>query len=599
VPRTPIKPQSRGNSGSLCTLALLLVLLIIAAVVPYRSFAEETNPSSATSSTNDIESLRTLLDDSRKALASAISISDREAVVELIASLKAAQKQFALPALEAHSEELIKGVVKANDERNDTLRNLYLNGAYSLSPYSSTIAFRLLSFTSETTTPSSRELLSLLVESHTYSPEVILRGIQQLVLPVLKVLTLSLFVVHVWYLLGVIRELLSALYRLFPMRISGFLAAPIAGALLILPLFFGPLWCITIWSSLIAIVLQRRTNIPLLTGLTLLAYGVLVPASFSLSHWLNDERVTSLFRSTSGSPLLLPSDKSLIATLLNEASFTGVAQLGLAHHALSEGSIHTASDYLGEIQSSQGSEAWLIAQQCIVKYVAEGAVAAKPLCKDAYEKGYRSVDFLYHYSQIQFALLEGEESRALFEEAQRIDSGKARAMMAAERDYLTPLPPLIEAPTFFMMTRWWYNHLLGVKEGDNYLFTMMRGGSGLLLTALGITLLVVSIILRSRLDNEEPLLVFERQEMPSPLRSLIGLLPGAGLALAQRPAAAACVVLPVLTLAYPLLSKSHGIGLLLSYLGGPSFFAAYTVGFVVVVILLRYLTHPKPRYWKN
>lgn len=530
--------------------------------------------------------------DANNSLRLALDQLNSQAIDQSVAALSEFRLAQGLDGLEYSASAIVATAQQLSTKGRTADAKYLVSKAIELAPTSGLIALRSFAIATNEKIASPTTLSAAIAKDIRTNPEIVLRVLGGAMPILVYICTITLFITFALYLLGLLREILSAVYQVFQGPARGLVTPFAAAAVFIIPLFFGPLWSIALWSVVILLLLQRRTILPILAGLMITGWGILIPMHISLNNWLDDPRIHSLLRAAAGNSLGVGDDLEHIYALLDVPGLEGAANYAIASTALRRGDLQEATFRLEQVDLLLGEQSWTLGQRCLITLNQGDTKKAESLCKNAYELGLRSPDFLFHYSRILFALLDAEGSRALLEEAQQIDQLRTETLMNRERSQGDFTVPILPAPLSFML-QLPLNSATNMKDGFfRKIPDVMLGMTPLYLIGIGISLLLASLVLRSRLDNEEPLMIFERHSLPQSLRKFSALVPGSGWTINESPLLGWIILTIAAIMVLPVLGVPEEVGFLPVALGIDSM---VYMGLVVAALLPIYIFGGGPR----
>src|SRR5690606_36330284 len=120
------------------------------------------------------------------------------------------------------------------------------------------------------------------------SPRVLIQIAFHLTYPLLIALSAALLVMLLLSLCWQLPMALSRFVRRFPISCRGTVGVTLFAVLIIAPLFFGPLWTLFAWGSLVGLTLPDRRWLVAMAGFSLALWGFLIPIRENFSGWLSD-----------------------------------------------------------------------------------------------------------------------------------------------------------------------------------------------------------------------------------------------------------------------------------------------------------------------
>lgn len=261
-------------------------------------------------------------------------------------------------------------------------------------------------------------------------PEQVLQLAAALIYPVLWAFTLGLYAAFTLYFICHVQDILRKAARFFPVSLRGFLTPLVVLAALVLPICFGPLWCLTAWAALFYLLMPGHRWIGLCTGLLLCLWAAAIPLRENLSSWLDQEGIRTMLNVSTGG--FNKGDREQLARLVQQRPYDGVVhyaygQLLKKHEQYAEAAVEFA-----QAEQLLGPQPYTLAERGLLAFLAGRDGEADQLMHQAEAQGLARPEFYLNYSKVKFERMEVNASNDYYEKARAGDPDLARFYRSRE-----------------------------------------------------------------------------------------------------------------------------------------------------------------------
>ena len=327
-----------------------------------------------------------------------------------------------------------------------------------------------------------------------------------------------------------------------------------ARTLLVVPVFFWPLWCLFAWGLIFTLVVPHRRWLGFIAGSVLLAWGSLVPLRESLAAWVLSDGTLAAFRVYTGS--FQPRDADALKASVEQRPDDGflVYSYGLLLRRL--GYLDGADQAFSRAERILGEQPYTFAQRGMVSFLRGDAVQAKQLFEAAESRGLATPEFLFNFSKIYFELADTARSRALSMEAYKANRPLVTELRAREeRLGLLSGKALaeIQLPIQYALTSA-FIPLDGVRSTvDDVGFALMPGLNPLWILLPGCALVALFLVRGGTEAVRRMTVYYSGYRCPLLVKGFVRIFPGGGFVLGGRPGLAWCLTSFSILLCLPLI----------------------------------------------
>lgn len=258
----------------------------------------------------------------------------------------------------------------------------------------------------------------IITSSWTY-PTLALSLLKRLIYPVLWSLTIALYLVIALYISYQIRDLLKIYAAFFPALIRGIVAPLLALLVLLVPISFGPLWCLFSWAFFALALLPAQRWLGFWVGALFVLWGSLIPIRETLNYWLNDKNFSTMLDVASG--FYRGNVESSLDQLITQNPNQGAIYYVRGQYLRGVGKLEQARQSLLRAEMLLGRQGYTKAERALLEYQAGNSSAADELFDQSRSLGLRSTALFLNHSKIKFDLMDTESSKELLALAQRKD----------------------------------------------------------------------------------------------------------------------------------------------------------------------------------
>jgi len=375
--------------------------------------------------------------------------------------------------------------------------------------------------------------------------------------------TLAVYAVLLIYLVVHMQEILRGIMAYLPPR-SRALSGPMAtAAVLLVPLYYGPLCTLLVWSLLASFVVQQRKLFVVLCGALLMGWGLYLPLRDQLNRLHSDSQAKVLLSELGGDFRLDALREEGWRTLHRENVSSDVLSLALGVALLRRGEYASAKEVIAQAEILGGQTAVSRGLLALLAVGRGDFKGAQTHFVEAETLGAKSADFYFDFSKVKFALMDTGESKLLLQRAIAVNAPRAKELQ--ERENLTSSGGIrgyaIIRPSLPELTRALYRNLGTVKTEDSApgAGASAQAWVGLLWLAAGAILLALSFRPFKAVRRNRGQVYYARFKMPRTVSNAIRWIPGAGWIM-QGYESSALILLTLVALAIlPLTAVDQGL----------------------------------------
>jgi hypothetical protein len=240
-----------------------------------------------------------------------------------------------------------------------------------------------------------------------------------LIYPILWSLTFSALLCASMLFFIDIHLLLTNLKKLLPKRIGVYAASPLLAAFLILPLLGGPISTLILYAPIIYLLLPRARLLSAAAGVIIIFWAALIPIRENMYSWVNNPGIQTMLRVSSG--IFHPDDSKMLAELLESRPRDVAFMFAYSKSLKREGNLDLAEKIIINLQKNSGSRMEYDAELGSIEFLKSQNEKADSIYKELEKKNKSDAAFLFNYSKIRFDLMDTEQSRSLYEQANKTD----------------------------------------------------------------------------------------------------------------------------------------------------------------------------------
>ncbi|MCO6430245.1 MAG: hypothetical protein J5J00_05240 [Deltaproteobacteria bacterium] len=476
---------------------------------------------------------------------------DLRKVNETAFALEEIRTQLGYDNLENYSNELLAFAQKELDSQNREGAAFYLRKALQLSPSSPMLLLHAArvadkSGGSEFNGLYLKGLLQGVRQRHTLVASSI-----RVIYPLMWALTLGFLAAAIMYLSSSMARIIGVASTFAPGRIRGFVAAPAVSLLLIAPLFYGPIWCMAVWSIAALLATRDKQWLTFWGGALVCLWGLVIPIREHGAAWLGDHGVDTLLRVSSG--VFQPGDEESLRVMLKQNQGSGAGWLALGEVLMRSGQYehaHQALDRASRLMPSHSEPRHLLA---LISFLTGRSAEAADQMKQLESEGLGSAGFYFNYSKVQFDLLDTAASRELYDRANSIDRELVQNLQLKEEKLglANPVTLALDRVPFTAVLR---SALVSKTNSESQIaarcMNLMGFKRPLYISLLGAAIMLMFITFSTKRRLSRSSSYFSEYRLPPLLYGTLRLIPAGSLALNDRPSRCflLCAVISLLTL---------------------------------------------------
>jgi tetratricopeptide (TPR) repeat protein len=553
---------------------VLFTILLLSLVTPFSGFAQEVAPALDASKALD---LRWVLLSEKLEQNELTAASD---VVNELLTIRDSSGIGALPGYAAHLITLAKKA-EALGER-DRARVLF-RWALKLAPQNPEVIWQALPVYKQYRLGTLFDLVKTLAVSLWSSPSRMLSLIQKSIYPLLLALSWTLYLVF----LGTIAVELMSIFRVLALYVRPSLRALLVPALFLLlfalPIFLGFLWCLACWAVAIYVIIPERKKLSILSGILVLAWGVLIPITENLSSWLHSEPVERVLFS-SEQPLR-QDEQQRLTTELSVWNGDAVVRFKFAQLLRRAGQLEAAERVLSSLEKALGEQNWIAAERSVLYSLRGDYNSAERVVREVIESGHDSVEVLFNLSKIVFELNNTKDSRELFGKALRKSTFRVEELRKREevlgihdpRSYAD-----VDLPVFAYLKAAIFPNDLRFLNAESKAAQVMRGCDPRMIAIVGILILLMHLTRHKSSRRIHPKGLFDGYQGGGFTNTIVDLIPGGMLFTTGRFRSGFLILFTMVVTAAPLIRGTYHTPMFACY----GWLVSYHICFWLIIYLL-------------
>lgn len=334
--------------------------------------------------------------------------------------------------LEEYSLLLIQEAAK-RVKRDEIDEPAYLvKRALQLSPMNPEVILRSIAIVDKTGVMSTKDLIISFFESIVRSPKFILSCIVSCFNPFLWAVTIGLYIVCCLFCIYHFKSLCAGICDYIPKKYWHSHAPLFVCLLLIVPVLFGPIWCLVFWSFLVHLCHKEKHSITHITGLCLIGWGVLSPVNNGLTNWINDEGIKSVLRVVEGS--FSSFDIGRFKSITDRKGDNPIVWYAYAQYLKKTGQFIQAKDAFKKVEELLPDMPQTKVQKANIEYLLGNLQEAEVIYEQLIEDGLKTPEIYYNYSKILFDLIKTEKSKSYLTKAFEMDRDLVNTLKMHEDD---------------------------------------------------------------------------------------------------------------------------------------------------------------------
>lgn len=452
--------------------------------------------------------------------------NDLQGVQSLTLSIEELKNRAEISSLDDYSLFFISEGLHHLDAGDIDRATFYAQKALQLSPLSPVVALHSLRLVQGTGVAALIPEVVLIVKQIPHHPEVFFHLVRVLIYPALWAVTFGLYLCFIVRFMVHAPVLFSNVAKILPIPVRGIVAPLLVLAALVVPLLYGPLWCLVGWSFFLLCFGEKRRTLPMLAGAVIALWGVMIPVRENLKNWLDDEGMQSVLHVSSG--VFSDSDERRIEVLLQRRSQDFVVWYSYGQLLRSMDRFKEAEEAFKKAEAIDPGQPWTIAEQGTVEYLLGNYKNASDLYQRAFASGLDTPRFLFNYSKVKFEALDLEGSKKLVAEVARRDPALANALREREK-YLGPKAMSdVPLPAWTIFKSTWTPPKPLDSEYNARSHAVMNGMTPAAEVGAGVLLFLVGLACREAQKRRRSRNLFAKHREHSAVSFLVHCLPGSG-----------------------------------------------------------------------
>lgn len=251
-----------------------------------------------------------------------------------------------------------------------------------------------------------------------------------LLLPVLWAATFGLLVAVAATLAVHLHEVVWWIARYTPKKMRPVMGPLVAVALLVTPLWFGPMWTLVTWTFVLLFSGPSRRWLAITVGLLVVAWGWAIPLRAQLARVLSDPQGQVLLRVLDGGYKV--DDEVELVRLSESYGQNPVIWFALGQLSRRLGDYQTAEKALARVDRFEGKITPVLEERGLIQFLKGDAASARKTFEEVEANGVSDATFFFNFSRINFDLLDTEGSRKKLRRATEISSETTEYLSARE-----------------------------------------------------------------------------------------------------------------------------------------------------------------------
>ena len=315
-------------------------------------------------------------------------------------------------SLEEYSLILLSEVERMLSQNEIDKAEFVLKKALLFSPANPEILFKSLSSVMQTGVLPFSEHLFKFIQNFARLPRFLLRALNNMIIPILWAFTFAAYFVCMLYCVYHYKTLCSSLTKYAPEKYHNHFMPFIVLAILVVPIFFGPLFCIAVWTFLIHVSNSKRQLFSQLVGLLMILWVIAFPFSEGMSNFIEHEGVKSIMRVNEGS--LSAIDYGRFKTLAEQKREDPVIWFSYGQFLRKSGRLDEAIKAFKHFDELSPDRNETKLQIGLIYYLLGDPKNARKLYEEVVESGVKDPNVYFNYSKILFDELLTDDSQKYF-----------------------------------------------------------------------------------------------------------------------------------------------------------------------------------------
>lgn len=494
-----------------------------------------------------------IIEDTWRLTVAASDRYDLKTVNSLVHELERLKLQADISALDTYALFMVSRGAEALRVGDKESAAFYARKALQLSPRSPVVLARSLPLVRQTGTASASEQLGKILNALWYHPNVSLRLLKHMIYPALLAFSAGLLVALALTFAFKIETLYRGMGRLMPPTVRGLITPFVLLAVLVAPLFAGPLWTMLAWAICTYLFVPHHRWLGFAAGTLLALWGTVIPIRESLKVWLDHPGIQSMLNVASG--VFSTSDRARLQQLTSERSSDGALYYTLGQVLRRHGAYGEADEAFLRAEMLLGKQPWTAAQRGVIAFLDGKLEKSEQLFRDAESAGLASAEFFFNYSKAKFEQMDTAASQKYLLRATQLDRGLTNVLKNRE-DLLGAQSRLAVAEMplpFHLMFKSALQPISSIREGYSKIAgALMPGCSPAGMLGSGAALILFFFFARKRKSRTVPLSSYAHLLPARLLPKLLLLVPGGAWVRAGRPMWCFCIVSGCVFLGMPL-----------------------------------------------
>ena len=512
----------------------------------------------------------------------AINAHDLNAINLKLNQLQEMQIQSGLKELPEYSNKLLlyaeAAIVTGNKEEAAYL----VRKALEFSPHSPEVSVQAMPIAEAAFVATVSSQVGKVISQSLARLDTVADLVKRSIYPILWALTIGVSLTFFMLLATHVTVLMRSVSSTLPTQLRGVLAPIVVFFVLTVPLAFGPLWMMAIWSVLIILLIPKYRWFGGLGAVTILLWGLLVPIRENLDLWLNDAGVQSMLRVSS--QIYSPQDGNLLQSLVNVRRDDVAALLAYEQLLRRQKNTAEARKIVSDLELLIDDSKILEIEKATLLFLEGKAEEAVRGFETLRENSQDYAPYLFNFSKAQFELMDTEKSRDLFEQANALDPELAGTLQKQEEkigfSHPASLAQLPVPLTYIVRSA------LSPMEGaamlaDRRIGRLMPGLQIMQVCLIGSGILVLFLLSLGRSAKLPRAIYYSNYRHSQLLYGVLRLIPGGASVLNGRPLRAALIISTLFLMLIPIVKWPNDSSALLDNLHGLQFYYTYFVWFVV------------------
>lgn len=546
---------------------LLALTLVSGAVARAQDVASESVPDVASAAAeqsaagSETPSLPDVIVRTWHQVLAACQSHDLKGVNTGVLELEKLKLQADVRALDSYALQLVHFGDEALRSGDRETGAFYARKALQLSPLSPVVLARSLPLVRLTGTASTSQQVFKILKEIWHHPNVALRVLKNSIYPALLAGTFGLLAALALSFAFKIETLHRGLSRLMPATVRGLLTPVVLLAVLVAPLFAGPLWTVAVWAVLLYVFIPQHRWLGFAAGTLLVLWGTVVPIRESLRSWLEHPGVQAMLDVASG--VFSTSDRARLEALTLERPNDGALYFTLGQVLRRHGEYEKAEEAFLRAEMLLGKQAWTLAQRAAIAFLDNKLEKSDRLFKQAEERGLTSAAFYFNYSKAKFEQMDTAAAQDFLKRAVQKDRALTHTLQDREQ-LLGSQSRLaiaeIQLPFHLVLDSALHPTASIQRSYLTIANALMPGLTPSHICLVGILVMSFFFLARKRKSRTVPLSSYANLLPARLLRKLLVVIPGGAWIRADQPLWCFCIISSCAMLAMPLVewpAESH------------------------------------------